>query len=861
MAFNLATAKPVTRFDSATATPMGYNEAPPELIKAMIEAESSSNPNAVSKKGAKGLMQLMPKTAKMLGIVDSSDPDENIKGGTRYMNQLLRWAKGDPVKALAAYNWGMGNVTRKGLENMPEETRNHLTKVLTNAGMSRFLGEIPAKPEEAYAGKVGKFPPPMDLNQPFDMPGKPMPEDNPFNVIRQPKKQQPDAETRQAGEVMGSITSGWLPTDVPESSVMDPGHVDTHTKEGISLLSSALPFAPSATKSAFKMGGEALGEVATHSGMRSGQKGVIKLKGGNWLSGSVEDSLKPLRKKSMGQEPTERIKVLEERLQSPDIDPGYKGTDEFVQTVNHDLALQRRNAATNEFVDKTLTSYVKNRMASPEDEVRLLADRKVEELEKQKATALKEVAKIRARAEKVRAEGPRSSGPEGERVWQTAVDNQLQNADRLETEALAAHESGMNHALHAPRFAARVVKNDRITEMGQSAPARRWETAADSQVQIKPAKKLKEYPGEVAKNSWLQTTPDDVPVYNFSKFNTPADLGFDHLVDELHNAMSDTTLPQNLRLTPEAVKQMSMEKAVSRVADINKWRAEQKIIADKELASKVDIVREYKPTPELPNPQGLRWVEIKAKDAPLPEGFTVRPAKKGGYEVISKDGGLVAYGGTEKEAIKNANADDLDKQLKYEGSTMQHCVGGYCDDVISGQSRVFSLRDSKGEPHVTIETGKDSVSTNEGPWRSALGIDQQTMDALRSEWEALPRSTGGFYTWLNAKYPDAFVDSQGIVQIKGKQNKKPADQYLPFVQDFVRNSPHGGQWSNIGDFENTGLINRAELYDKHPTRLGLPAELYDPTKVSAKALADKLPAYFTKEELITAAKELLGKPK
>ncbi|MBD1401112.1 lytic transglycosylase domain-containing protein [Pelovirga terrestris] len=101
----------------------------PELIRAVVAVESSYNPTAVSPVGAQGLMQLMPATAADLGVRDSFDPAENIAGGSRYLSQLLDKYAGDLDHALAAYNWGQGNVDRHGLEKMPTETRNYLAKV------------------------------------------------------------------------------------------------------------------------------------------------------------------------------------------------------------------------------------------------------------------------------------------------------------------------------------------------------------------------------------------------------------------------------------------------------------------------------------------------------------------------------------------------------------------------------------------------------------------------------------------------------------------------------------------------------------------------------------------------------------
>ena len=98
------------------------------LIRAVVQTESSGNPLAVSPAGAQGLMQLMPKTAAELGVRDPFDPGQNIMGGTRYLRRLLDRYQGDRKLALAAYNWGMGNVETRP-EAMPRETRNYILKV------------------------------------------------------------------------------------------------------------------------------------------------------------------------------------------------------------------------------------------------------------------------------------------------------------------------------------------------------------------------------------------------------------------------------------------------------------------------------------------------------------------------------------------------------------------------------------------------------------------------------------------------------------------------------------------------------------------------------------------------------------
>ena len=113
---------------SACASKYGVNAS---LIKAVIHAESGYNPNAVSRKGASGLMQLMPGTARSLKVSNSFDPKDNVEGGVKYLRFLLDTFHGDVSLAVAAYNAGLNKVAKYGGIPPYNETRTYVNRVLS----------------------------------------------------------------------------------------------------------------------------------------------------------------------------------------------------------------------------------------------------------------------------------------------------------------------------------------------------------------------------------------------------------------------------------------------------------------------------------------------------------------------------------------------------------------------------------------------------------------------------------------------------------------------------------------------------------------------------------------------------------
>ena len=347
-----------------------------------------------------------------------------------------------------------------------------------------------------------------------------------------------------------------------------------------------------------------------------------------------------------------------------------------------------------------------------------------------------------------------------------------------------------------------------------------WEGAVDMTVLPRPS--FRYMPSTVGSskqtvlenNPWLAKVPPETPVHGLSDQLYADDdrLGFQHLVDELHNATHPAgDLPEHLRLDAKKLDKVTVPQAVQLVDKINKWRKENMAEANAALANNPATIL-HKDYPE----EGFKWVQLRTPLDP-------------------------------KVRLENPNA--LKEALKYEGDTMGHCVGGYCRAVESGASQIFSLRDKKGQPHVTIEVAPQDF-TPQNYYHSG-----QMSDDLMSRLDEEYRYGGrGGPTWNDKveesqEYQD-YVKSlpPTIVQIKGKANEAPVDKYVPYVQDFVKSR----DWHSVDDLENARLhtLDRDPYDDLGMSLMQLRARMDEASHAPTQK-------YYTEDEL----NDLFGKYK
>ena len=523
---------------------------------------------------------------------------------------------------------------------------------------------------------------------------------------------------------------------------------------------------------------------------------VIKPEGGNWVKGSVEGYLDPLK---------------------------YKGSFAPENFPEYNQSGARSATAINNFVDKKLSKYMRNEMGTPSDSVRIQADEWADKKTQLLSDKQKQIDKAQADMEKAQQE--RNVNPE------MLTRSQARIRELEKERALIENRSGLHYEPPNAAFQAglRRKNSKQLSSVeAKTDTGKKWEDVADASItggeyrfqtplidndlyirgssadRLKAEEDaLREIGGEFAVQN------PDAMVNKIDRGFANTGLGWDHLTDELENAMTRTSgLPENLLLDPKTVDKMSVPQAIEHVDKINAWRASQKTEADAARAANIATV-EHKtydtvPGTDIPNEAGLKWVEIKMpENAEFPEGYSIQSANGTPY-LADAEGKVVSYVNDEGQARKIIGKQAVEDALKYEGEMLAHCVGGYCPDVISGKSRIFSLRDQAGKPHATIEVEPDArvgFRLGEGPQGDEFYAQQNKYIAGQNEG-SIPNNITFAEWWRSQNGIPEPKRGERISQIKGLKNRKPQDEYMPYVQDFVK----GGDWSHIGDLHHTDLF-------------------------------------------------------
>lgn len=351
-------------------------------------------------------------------------------------------------------------------------------------------------------------------------------------------------------------------------------------------------------------------------------------------------------------------------------------------------------------------------------------------------------------------------------------------------------EEGITHFPIAedPTFWARRGESSRKeaggNQMATSDLAKQWENRSDAAINAETAQQHQDMmhlaPGMyTSAEDWIKKLPPETQLFNTrgSNFN-PSDLGFDHIMDVLREDVNAG------RIRPEQLNKVSMEQAVRRTYEYDQELAKKMADAKATAREGLPVYKEY--------PEGYRWVELNKPGAFASEseamGHSVRgyepPQGHPDWTEGSGGAGSLGYGHGGWEAIK------------------------------SGKAKVYSLVDSKGEPHVTVESRAPDARTNYEEMRAIESQADQEADARGfTSFAERDRFTESRVRELKSqlmaqKQPEG---DYKITQIKGKGNAAPKEDYLPYVQDFVRS----GQWADVGDLGNTGL------YKADPGELGM----------------------------------------
>jgi hypothetical protein len=416
---------------------------------------------------------------------------------------------------------------------------------------------------------------------------------------------------------------------------------------------------------------------------------------------------------------------------------GYASRDAALQDerLNNNYQSLLKDKALDQWVDTNLTNYITKQMGTEKDPVRLLADQGITHFADEDAMR---------------------------RALSTSDDQFARNR--------------------------RVRKNldMPVDPMAQTSLGRTWEEGIDDLMGMNNIHLAKNYGNSVIreKNPWISKLDPETKLYGMDRLMT-GQMNFGHIMDVLKEDLATG------RLSPEDLKNVSMDRAVRRTHEYNLERA--KAIEDAQ-AKKLEGMTIYKEYPE-----GFRWVQLDKPGQFAAEsdamGHSVR-----GYEPPLGHPDYVQGSG-------NAGSEG-------------YGLGGW-DAIKRGDAKVYSLVDKSGRPHTTIEVGRgndaqaffdahknylDNPVTRRDLSMMVdpdldIPLDTQRVTAMKQLLDE-----------MGVQYGDVPEAPPHINQIKGKGNRTPNEQYLPYVQDFVKS----GKWSQVNDIDNSGLIQHSGRYFTEP---------------------------------------------
>jgi len=513
---------------------------------------------------------------------------------------------------------------------------------------------------------------------------------------------------------------------------------------------------------------------------------VVKPKGGNWMD--VDKTVKAFKIRRPTDHATpEKVLEAHDKYWNPSLMSTM--TEEGAARIRSGRQNIVNQIKVNNWIDKKLGNYIKNELATPEDSVRLGMERRVEQAKKTKTDNDAKLAKMKEAIDKRKAEGKDTTL--SERDYETAIekaDEENLFANRSVSHLTAPEEGWALNLYKDDYYPNQASINKRIEagypEEGMSTnnqASKLWEDVSDYLVESRTANSIPDDSYMMKDNPWISKVADkdpNTPIYSVNANDLNTELEFRHMVDELQEAMSPTSvLPQNLRISEKDLEKMTVDDVSALSGKITAWRAAQKVKSNKDIANNpaMHTFKEYTEN----NPKGVKWQQIKR-----PEGYSREE---------------------QEQFVREAT--------KYEGDLMRHCVGGagHCEPLLNGEVEIYTLRDAKGEPHVTIEVdnGANAPTFYERnrellEYPEIADEHQLINDTAENSAEYIRRVTRLLDENGYKEGEDYFIPkpkAPSIREIKGKGNQKPNDEYIPFVQDFIRS----GQWDEIDDVKNTGM--------------------------------------------------------